>query len=52
MENMNIVDNNLALTVRKEHRLIVVNNVVHTSARLSKKIVFAVFALNILNLIV
>ena len=40
MKNMNTVDNNLALTVRKEHRLIVVNNVVHTSARLSKKIVF------------
>lgn len=52
MKNMNIVDNSLALTVRKEHRLMVVNNVVHASARLSKKVIFAVFALNILNLVI
>lgn len=52
MKNMNIVDNSLALTIRKEHRLTVVNNVVHTSARVSMKVVFAVFALNILNLLV
>ncbi len=52
MKNMNIVDNSLALTIRKEHRLMVVNQVAHASARLSKKVIFAVFALNILNLIV
>lgn len=52
MKNMNIVDNNLALTIRKEHRLTVINNALHTSARVSKKVVFAVFALNILNIII
>lgn len=52
MKNMNIVDNSLALTIRKEHRLMVVNQVAHASARLSMKVVFAVLALNILNLIV
>ena len=48
MKNMNTVDNSLALTIRKEQSLIVVNKV----AKLSKKVIFAVFALNILNLIV
>lgn len=52
MKNMNIVDNSLALTIRKEHSLTVVNNAIQASARLSKKVIFAVFALNILNLIV
>lgn len=52
MKNMNIVDNSLALTIRKEHSLMVINQVAHTSARMSKKVVFAVLALNILNLIV
>lgn len=52
MKNMNIVDNSLALTIRKEHRLTVVNNALHASARVSRKVVFAVLALNILNLII
>lgn len=52
MKNMNIVDNSLALTIRKEHSLMVINQVAHASARLSKKVIFAVFALNILNLII
>ena len=52
MKNMNIVDNSLALTIRKEHRIMVVNQVAHTSARLSMKVIFAVFALNILNLVI
>jgi len=52
MKNMNIVDNSLALTIRKEQSLMIINQVAHASARLSKKVVFAVLALNILNLIV
>lgn len=52
MKKMNIVDDSLALTVRKEHRLMVVNQLAHASARVSMKVVFAVFALNVLNLIV
>lgn len=52
MKNMNIVDNSLALTIRKEHRLTVINNVVHASARVSMKVMFAVLALNLLNLVV
>ena len=51
MKNMNIVYNSLALTVRKEHRLMLANQVAQASARVSLKVVFAIFALNILNLI-
>lgn len=52
MKNMNMVDNSLALTVRKEHRLIALNQVAHTSVRVSRKVIFAIFALNLINLFV
>ena len=50
-ENIYPKTNCLALTVRKEHRLMLANQVAQTSARVSLKVVFAIFALNILNLI-
>ena len=52
MKNMNIVDNSLALTIRKEHSLMVINQVAEISVRVSKKVIFAVLALNLLNLII
>ena len=51
-ENIYPKTNCLALTVRKEHRIMVVNQLAHASARVSMKVVFAVFALNVLNLII
>ncbi len=52
MKNMNIVDNSLALTIRKEHRLMALHQVAHESVRVSKKVIFAIFALNLLNLFI
>ena len=52
MKNMNIVDNSLALTIRKEQSLMIINQVAHASVRVSKKVIFAVLALNFLNLII
>ena len=52
MKNMNMVDNSLALTIRKEHRLMVVNQLARESVRVSKKVIFAIFALNLLNLFI
>lgn len=52
MKNMNIVEKNLALTVRKEHRLMVINKAVNTSIRISSKAVFAATILSFLNFFV
>ena len=42
----------LALTVRKEHRLLVINNALQTSKRISIKVIFSAVALTLLNLCV
>lgn len=44
--------NCLALTVRKEYRLTIIKNVTTKSLQITSKILFAVVALNIMNLFV
>ncbi len=42
----------LALTVRKEHRLLVINNALQTSKRISIKVIFSAITLTLLNLFI
>jgi len=42
----------LALTVRKEHRLIIVNKAVSTTMRITSKAVFAAVVLTFLNMVI
>lgn len=46
------VTTSLALTVRKEHRLIVVKRVAKSTARISFKILFYLVFLNVVNIFV
>ena len=49
MKNMNVVNNNLALTIRKEHRLMVINKAVNYTVRISSKAILAATILSFLN---
>ena len=42
----------LALTVRKEQRLLVINNALQTSKRISIKVIFSAITLTLLNLFI
>ncbi len=42
----------LALTVRQEHRLLVINNAIKATRRISLKSIFSAIALTILNLFI
>lgn len=42
----------LALTIRHEQRLLVINNAIKTSRRISLKAIFSAIALTILNLFI
>ena len=44
--------NCLALTIRKEYRLTVIKNVTTKSIHIASKVIFAVVALNVVNLFV
>ena len=46
------VANNLALTVRKEHRLMVINRVRKTTVRVSLKTLLYALFLTVLNIVV
>ena len=41
-----------ALTVRKENSLAVIRNFTYTAMRISRKAIFATFALTLLNLVI
>lgn len=42
----------LALTIRQEHRLLVINNAIKATRRISLKSIFSAIALTILNLFI
>lgn len=50
MRTQNNYTSCLALTVRKEHRLMVVNKVVFSSIRVSTKAIFAAIILSLVNM--
>ncbi len=52
MNTMNNTSSCLALTVRKEHRLIAVSNVVRKTALISTKVVLALITLSFVNLFI
>lgn len=49
MDNLNRTSSCLALTIRKEHRLMVAHNVFNKSARISWKVLFSMIMLNFIN---
>lgn len=44
--------NCLALTIRKEHRLVVINKAIHKTITISWKAIFAAIALSLVNMFV
>lgn len=52
MKNFNTNTTTKALTIRKENSLVIVNKMVLSTMRISKKSLFAAFALTLLNMVV
>ena len=51
-ETIEYAKNCLALTVRKDYRITIARNVIHTAKRVSLKISLSILLLNFLNIII